>query len=106
MSGMAFASKWGLHRGDRAHWAAPWGRSPASVEDNGTTLLMHVGTDPEQISAGLFYGSEGMRGGRQAQSCKLRLASHIQSNAFRAFSCRRPARSSVIEILEAKIFQG
>ena len=66
--------KMGLHRGDPAHWAAPWGRSPASVEDNGTTLLTHVRTDPEQLSAGLFYGCEGMRvGGKR----KLQIASHL-----------------------------
>jgi len=63
-----------LHRGDPVRWSAPWGTSPASLEDDGTTLRTRIRVDREQLIAGLFYGCEGMRvGGKR----KLRIAPHL-----------------------------
>jgi hypothetical protein len=63
-----------LHRGDPVRWSTPWGTSPASLEDEGTTLLTQVRIDREQLIAGLFYGCEGMRvGGKRT----LEIAPHL-----------------------------
>ncbi|SUS05895.1 Peptidyl-prolyl cis-trans isomerase [uncultured Defluviicoccus sp.] len=50
-----------LHKGDPVRWDRPWGTSPMSLEDDGTTLLTHVRIDREKLIAGLFYGCAGMR---------------------------------------------
>ncbi|MBS0501330.1 MAG: FKBP-type peptidyl-prolyl cis-trans isomerase [Proteobacteria bacterium] len=63
-----------LHRGDPIRWSAPWGTSPATVQDEGTTLLTNVRIDREHLIAGLFYGCEGITvGGKR----KLQIAPHL-----------------------------
>jgi hypothetical protein len=53
-----------LNQGDPVRWRYPWGSiKDARIEDDGTTLVTDVRIDRVFLSAGLFYGVEGMRVG-------------------------------------------
>ena len=90
-----FRLKMWLHRGDPIRWTGPWGSSPATLEDNGETLVTYFRYDREQLIAGLFYGCEGMNvGGTRT----LRIAPHLAYREIGVPGCIPPNALITVEV--------